>query len=85
MFCTLDKQKKAGRPWNPGRGGRKQPGDITDEVSIASAGTSMLSDFEPPATSQPTERDAATARELRTRLVRLTRHLRLHSTKHFVL
>ena len=32
----------------------------------------MLSDFEPPATSQPTERDAATARELRTSVKLLT-------------
>ena len=39
--------EKAGQPWNPDHGGSKQLGDITDNVSIALTGISMLSDFEP--------------------------------------
>ena len=41
------KKTKAGRPWNPDCSGRKQLDDITDNVNIALADTSILSDFEP--------------------------------------
>ena len=54
VCCISDKQKKAGRPWHPDCGGRKQLGDITDNVNFALADTSMQSDFEPPTTSNPT-------------------------------
>ena len=42
----------------------KQLGDITDNVNIAMADTSVLSDFEPPTASNRTEHGAATTREL---------------------
>ena len=50
VSVVLLTSRKAGQPWNPDRGGTKQLGDITDNVNIALADTSVLSDFEPPAT-----------------------------------